>query len=86
MSPCFKVSDKVVLKPYWAGMACTVPKLVPGRVYCVEKVNSVRNNWWVRLVGVREHRIKCCDDRGVSTLFLAQVGRAGTAAGRKEEA
>lgn len=80
MSPRLDVSDKVVLKPYWASMAATVPRLVPGRVYCVERVNFVRDNWWVRLVGVREHRRKCCDDRGVSTIFLARVGPRGTAA------
>ena len=76
----FQVNDKVTLKPECTGWVATVPPLVPGRVYCVEKVNILYGNVWLRLVGIREHKYKCADDRGPMALAFQLVGRTGTSA------
>ena len=68
-TPCFQIGDKVTFKPEYAGLVFSVPTLLPGRVYCVERINIVYGKQWLRLVGVREHKIKNWDDRGCS--FMA---------------
>ena len=78
--PSFQVGDKVTPIPEYVNAWATVPALVAGRVYCVERVNFLHNNHWLRLVGVREHKIKCCDDRGVSECVFRPVGQNGTGA------
>ena len=78
MKPTFHVSDKVVLLPEWAEMVYTIPRLVPGRVYCVERVNLVCGNLWLRLVGVRENKLKCYDDRGAMAIAFRHAGRSGS--------
>lgn len=84
----FKVGDKVVVRPEDSDgeMDRTIPKLVLGRVYCVERVNVIDNSQWIRLVGVRENRRKCLSDRGVFHLVFQLVGRQGTGADRTESA
>ena len=79
----FQIGDKVVLKPGYEEYTITVPPLVPGRVYCVERINVLYGNDWLRLVGVREHKRKCCDDRGPIALAFRLVGQSGQ---RKEAA
>ena len=75
MKDCpFEIGDKVTLHPERTEWVATVPKLVPGRVYCVERVNFAYGNFWLRLVGVREHKLKCHDDRGVIPQAFRAVG------------
>ena len=76
--PPFQVGDKVTLLPEWKSVVYTTPALKPGWVYCVEKVNVAYNNYWVRLMGVRENKSKCYDDRGVMHIALARVNPAGS--------
>ena len=75
-APLFQASDKVAFRPGWECITSTVPKLVPGRVYCVESVQPAGRSQWVRLVGVRNRRRKRTDNRGVVALALALVSRA----------
>lgn len=75
----FRVSDKVALRPDWQDHFATVPRLVPGRVYCVVSVQPAGRTQWVRLLGVRNNRRKCIDNRGVAGLALALVSRAAQA-------
>lgn len=70
----FQVGDKVTLRPECTSWVATVPALVPGRVYCVERVNISHNTVWLRLVGVREHKHKCCDDRGPHSAAFRLIG------------
>ena len=86
----FRVDDKVTLIPDPAvqrllddGAFRTVPKLVAGRVYCVEKVNHMFNKHWLRLVGHRPIRRPSRDDRGTAAYIFQLVSRAE---GRREQA
>lgn len=86
MKAAFNVSDKVVVRPGYEAAWATVPPLVAGRVYCVERINCVHGNYWLRLVGIREHRRKCVDDRGVPDCCFFFAGRAEKNDDRKEHA
>ena len=67
----FEVSDKVVLKPWRIGTAPVVPRLVPGRVYCVEHAHVSKGMQYVRLVGVRRDRRSSLEDREANIIALA---------------
>ena len=73
----FQVGDKVALKPAMVASAAdmTVPVMAAGRVYCVERINYLHGNQWLRLVGLKERKRKCCDDRGVFAGLMYHVGR-----------
>ena len=82
----FQVSDKVTVRPKWLSMVATVPMLTPGRVYCVESVQPAGGTQWVRLLGVRENRRRCPDDRGVIGMALVLVSRAQADTTEEKEA
>ena len=67
-----------------ASAFASVPRVVPGRVYCVERINFTYGHVWLRLVGVREHKAKCQDDRGLPAFIFRHVGRRGSKATKGE--
>ena len=75
----FQISDKVVLKLGWQGMVPVLPKLVLGRVYCIEHAYMKKGNQYVRLVGVRRDR-RCTPnaDGAEANIFALAFLHAGS--------